>query len=144
MLVRGDLDNANQFRSQPAPLCRLGTDPSDFLPSAGMRRPKPARKSVLGMFGLSKPLGLESKNLIQGDKLTTHSPIVWWEFLAFTEAPVSSLSSQFCSIIRRFLFLTVTLCMGYGEHIVGYLPSLYDSLGGPLSSIPHTASTHQR
>lgn len=115
MLVRGDLDNANPFRSQPAPLCRLGTGPSDFLPSTGMRRPKPARKSVLGMFGLSRPLGLESKNLIQGDKLTTHSPIVWWGFLALTEAPVSSLSSQFFGIICRFLlFDNNSMCRLWG------------------------------
>lgn len=106
MLVRGDLDNANPYRSQPAPLCRLGTGPSDFLPSTGMRHPKPARKSVLGMFGLFRPLGLESKNLIQGDKLTTHSPIAWWGFFAFTELPgptcLFSLFSTFCRLIFIF------------------------------------------
>ena len=83
MLVRWDLDNANPLQSQPAPRCRLGTSPSDFLPSTGMRGPKAARKSALGIFGLSRPLGLEYKTLVQGDKLTTISPIDWWELLAF-------------------------------------------------------------
>lgn len=61
MLVRWGLDNATPFWSQPAPLCRLGTRPSDVSPSTGMSGPKAARKSVLGMFGFCRPWGLDLK-----------------------------------------------------------------------------------
>lgn len=80
-----------------------------------MRSLEAARKSVLGIFGLSRPLGLEPKNWIQGARLPIYPPVdcgVSLLSLSSLGPPVSSYSPCSSSpLIGQFPFLTVVLYM---------------------------------
>lgn len=67
-------------------------------------RTKGSQEISLGNVWPFQALGIRSKHLIQGDKLTTHSPIDGWGFLAFTQVPAPT------CLFSLILLLFTTIC----------------------------------